>query len=323
MDVTIVIPTKNGGDLLDNVLSAVFSQKTEYSYEVICVDSGSKDQTLEIIKKYDCRLYQIPPSEFGHGKTRNYGAFKGTGTYIVFLTQDALPASDTWLQNFMDAMKLDPDIVGGFGIHYPYEDCNIFEKRDLDGHFKGFGLDNTIYWLEDREKYEKEEAYRHKLAFFSDNNSCVRRDIFEKYPYDDVNFAEDQLWAIKMIEMGYKKIYCPFAPVYHSHNYPIGTYFSRYYDEYKGLYQLHKYKLVDTWYHLPRFIWNHIRGDYHYLKSITLPRKEKVRWLIYSIRKNHCRYLGGYLAGRYTDWSPKKQQRMDRLISQQYKQRHA
>ena len=65
MDVTIVIPTKNGGELLDRVLAAVFLQKTQYTYEVICVDSGSKDNTLDIIRKYDCKLYQIPPSEFG------------------------------------------------------------------------------------------------------------------------------------------------------------------------------------------------------------------------------------------------------------------
>ena len=43
MDVSIVIPTKNGGHLFEKVLDAVFKQKTEYEYEVICVDSGSKD----------------------------------------------------------------------------------------------------------------------------------------------------------------------------------------------------------------------------------------------------------------------------------------
>lgn len=86
MDVSIVIPTKNAGDLLERVLKAVFEQKTTYTYEVICVDSGSKDNTLDIIKKYPCRLFQIPASEFGHGKTRNYGAAQGTGTYIVFIT---------------------------------------------------------------------------------------------------------------------------------------------------------------------------------------------------------------------------------------------
>ena len=74
MDVSIVIPTKNGGHLFEKVLDAVFKQKTEYEYEVICVDSGSKDGTLDVIRKYPCRLFQIEPSEFGHGKTRNYGA---------------------------------------------------------------------------------------------------------------------------------------------------------------------------------------------------------------------------------------------------------
>lgn len=59
--------------------------------------------------------------------------------------------------------------------------------------------------MEDKERYEREEGYRHVLAFFSDNNSCVRRDVFEQHPYDDVNFAEDQIWARKMIELGYKK----------------------------------------------------------------------------------------------------------------------
>ena len=154
MDVTIVIPTKNAGSILDECLKNVFKQKTKYEYEVICVDSGSIDGTLDIIKKYPVKLYQIPAEEFGHGKTRNYGASKGTGEYIVFLTQDAVPASDTWLENFIDAMKLDEDIVGGFGIHYPYPDCNIIDKYDLKNFFHGFGEDNTIYYIDDKERYE-------------------------------------------------------------------------------------------------------------------------------------------------------------------------
>lgn len=47
MDVSIVIPTKNAGPLFEKVLDMIFSQKTIYEYEVICVDSGSKDQTLD------------------------------------------------------------------------------------------------------------------------------------------------------------------------------------------------------------------------------------------------------------------------------------
>ena len=52
MDATIVIPAKNGGELFDKVLAKVFEQETKYEYEVICVDSGSTDNTVDIIKKY-------------------------------------------------------------------------------------------------------------------------------------------------------------------------------------------------------------------------------------------------------------------------------
>lgn len=325
MDISVVIPTKNGGDLLDKVLEMVFKQKTHYEYEVICVDSGSSDNTIDIIKKYPCKLYEIPPSEFGHGKTRNFGASKGTGEYIVFITQDAMPATDTWLENFINGMKSDPEIVGGFGIHYTYPDCNVIDKRDLYYHFKNFGDDNTIYQLTDEniERYKNEEGYRHLLSFFSDNNSCVRRDIFEKYPYDDVDFAEDQIWAKKMIEMGYKKLYCPYAPVYHSHNFKLSTYFMRYYDEYKGLYQLQNFIISTSWAKLPLQICKHIVADTKYIRHLNLSKKEKIYWMGYSIRRNISRYYGGYLGGKYSSYSPRIQNWLDKRFSQQYRQRKA
>ena len=59
VDVTIVIPTKNAGRLFEKVLKKVFAQETTYEYEVICVDSGSSDNTIEIIKKFPCKLYEL------------------------------------------------------------------------------------------------------------------------------------------------------------------------------------------------------------------------------------------------------------------------
>lgn len=321
MDVTIVIPTKNAGSILDQVLEMVFQQKTSYEYEVICVDSGSSDNTLEIIKKYPTKLLEIAPEEFGHGKTRNFGASKGSGKFIVFITQDAVPATDTWLENFINAMKLDDEIAGGFGIHYPYPDCNLIDKRDLEAHFKSFGDENTIYQLEDRERYEREEGYRHLLAFFSDNNSCLRRSIWEKYPYEDVDFSEDQIWARKIIELGYKKVYCPFAPVYHSHNYGLRSYFGRYYDEHKGLYNIHQYINLKHWYLIPPAIYRHVKSDLAYFKQCGLSPKEERAAVRYSICRNYSRYFAGYLGGHYAGYPKWLQTFLDKHISQQYKQR--
>ena len=325
MDVSIVIPTKNGGKLFDKVLERIFMQETEYEYEVICVDSGSKDNTVETINKYPCKLYEIASTEFGHGKTRNFGASKGTGDYIVFVTQDAMPASRKWLQNFIDAMKSDPEIVGGFGIHYPYPDCKVIDQRDLYYHFKNFGEDNTIFQLtdENRERYETEEGYRHLLSFFSDNNSCIRRDVFEKYPYEDVSFAEDQIWARKMIELGYKKLYCPYAPVYHSHNFKLSSYFMRYFDEYKGLFYLQNFLISTSWLKLPLQVTKHVLADARYIHGLEMSKKDKIYWGWYSVCRNFSRYYAGYLGGKYDSYSPGVQRWLDRRISQQYKQRKA
>lgn len=322
MDVSIVIPTKNAGELLERTLNAIENQKTQYTYEVICVDSGSKDQTLDIIKRHNCKLYEIPASEFGHGRTRNYGASKGTGEYIIFITQDAVPATETWLENFIHAMKIDPKIVGGFGIHYPYEDCNLLDKRDLTIHFQGFGQDNTIYYLEDKERYEREEGYRHLLAYFSDNNSCLKRSVWEEYPYDDVDFAEDQIWARKMIEKGFKKVYCPFAPVYHSHNYKLSSYAGRYFDEYRSLYKLHHFLIVKKWYYIAPYAYKHIMSDAKYIMKLSdMGFITKIKWLNYSFWRNHARYYFGYWGGRYVSYPKWIKKILDNVVSQQKKQR--
>ncbi len=323
MDATIVIPVKNGGKLLSKVLDRVFTQKTEYEYEVVCVDSGSTDDSINIMKKYPCKLFEIKPEEFGHGKTRNYGASKGVGEYILFLTQDALPADDCWLQNFIDGMKSDKEIVGGFGKHIPYPDCNEIDKRDLKLHFEGFGAQNTVYKLStasDIERYRDDEGFRHFMAFYSDNNSCMRRDIWEKYPYDDVDFAEDQIWARKMIEHGYKKLYCANAVVYHSHNYPLETYYNRYYDEYKSLYNLHGYVMFKNKNEVKPQIEAMNTRDFAYIDDVANGIKDKEFWKKYAAKRNEYRCNAAYVAGLYHKMPESVQTYLDRHKSQQYKQ---
>lgn len=84
MDVTIVIPTKNAGRLFEKVLKKVFAQETTYEYEVICVDSGSSDNTIEIIKKFPCKLYEIPGFGIWSWEDQKLWGFQGNRRIYCF-----------------------------------------------------------------------------------------------------------------------------------------------------------------------------------------------------------------------------------------------
>jgi rhamnosyltransferase len=324
LDVSIVIPTKNAGPDFKNVLDAIFAQETGYKFEVICVDSGSKDGTTELIRSYPCALYEIDPSDFGHGKTRNYGASLGTGDYIIFVTHDALPVNNTWLQNLVDALKTDDSVVGGFGAHYPYPDCNVLDARDISAHFARFGSETKVMYIDNKERYQNDKDYYHLMSFFSDNNSCIRRDIWQRYPYPEVKFAEDQIWMRAMLEKGYKKVYCPEAPVYHSHNFSLREYFSRYYDEHQAVYGLFgQYLIVDRWYKVPFAAARSIAGSFLYVLSLDLSLGARIKAMHYCIWRQIYRYVGGYLGGKSNLYSPEKRERYDRRFSQQYRQKNS
>lgn len=320
MDISIIIPIKNGGDKLDEVLKKIFNQKTNYKYEVILIDSGSTDNTLSIVEQYKIRLYHIPKEDFGHGKTRAYGASLSTAKFIVFLTQDAEPVNEFWLEHLVNACSLRDDVVASFGAHLPYEDCNPFDKRDIIGHFKNFGNKIDFHFMEDEERYKTDEGYKHFICFFSDNNSCIRKEVFDKYPYEDVDFAEDQIWARSVIEMKMKIAYTPYSVVYHSHNYDLKTYFKRYFDEYKGIYEVYQYKILKSWVYIVPAIIKHYISDRRYIKHYV---KENTNyWNKYAFQRNTYRYVGGYLGSNYHRYPQKLKSFLDRNLSQQYMQRN-
>ena len=97
-----------------------------------------------------------------------------------------------------------PRIAGVFGRHCAYPEASPYTKRDLDGHFGNFA-GQPVVWLDDKARYDRDEPYRQRLHFFSDNNALVRRSVWEQIPYPDVDFAEDQIWAQQIIEAGWKR----------------------------------------------------------------------------------------------------------------------
>ncbi|WP_265633290.1 glycosyltransferase family 2 protein [Cupriavidus cauae] len=242
---SVIIPTKNPGPVFKSVLDAVRMQDVGFDYEILVIDSGSRDGTVEYLRRLSdarLRLLEILPSEFGHGRTRNLGVARTTGEYAVLLTHDARPASNKWLANLVAVADSDPHIAGVFGRHVAYPNASPFTAAELTMHFAGFEAANVVQ-IDDRERYDRDEGYRQYLHFFSDNNALIRRSVWESIPYPDVDFAEDQMWAQKIIEAGYKKGYAKDAVVEHSHDYAWFERLQRSFDESYAFRRLFGYKL--------------------------------------------------------------------------------
>lgn len=228
---SVLIPVKNGGPLLGEVLDAVLAQQAPWPFEVLIVDSGSTDGSPDLAKSRGIDVMVIPPQEFGHGRTRNALAERSQGEFLVFLTQDAKPATNEWLRHLVEGCDVDSAVAGAFGPHRAYPNSRHVTHRELDTHFAGFGDDLTLIRLDDAERFNVDEGYRQFLHFFSSNNSCIRRVVWEKMPLPDVAFAEDQTWALQAIEAGYSKAFVPKAMVYHSHDFGVWETFQRNFDE--------------------------------------------------------------------------------------------
>lgn len=227
---SVIIPTLNGGALFEQLLGRLTRQKVDFSFEVVVVDSGSEDQTLESAKAFPCaRVIEIDKHDFQHGRTRNLAASHAQGEYLLFLTQDATPADEFWLYNFVSAMEMNPDAAGGFGRHYPHHWASPFTVKEINDHFDRFSayplrLNKHI----DIVRWNSGDLqYRQALHYYSDNNSCMRRGAWAEMPYPEVDFGEDQLWASQAIRKGWSTLYCPHAAVYHSHDYEFHSAYER------------------------------------------------------------------------------------------------
>ena len=311
---SVVLLTFNGERYLRGVLDSVFSQTTSFQYEVILIDSGSTDGTLDIARSFPVKMHEIPNSEFNHGETRNLGARLARGQFVAYLTQDATPASESWLQSLVNAFEIGPKVAAVYGLHTPRPDCDPVTKRDMEEFFSMMGPKDqaTTWYIEDgqasREKYQKNEGI---LGFYSDVNSCLRKRIWEKIPYRALDYAEDQAFGRDILQSGYWKVYEPRAAVIHSHSYPLLEYFRRQFDEYRGL--RHSIEFAQTG-GLLKVLLGTFKGGW--MDSRYILRREysvfsKLKWTSYAFAMNFFRRFAGYLAAREERLPP----RLARTIS--------
>jgi len=220
--ISVVIPVLNGGADLVRCLDAIDGQVVGEEVEIVVVDSGSQDGSVEAARAHGARVHEIPASEFGHGRTRNLGAELAQGGTLVFTSQDAVAASETWLATLVRSLAEGDGVAGAYGRQLPHDDATPPERYFLDFLY---GPEARIQRLDAGAKPHFEQT------LFSNVNSAIPRAVWQEFPFaNDLIMSEDQEWSRRVLRAGYELVYEPEAAVHHSHRYSVADAFRRFFD---------------------------------------------------------------------------------------------
>lgn len=196
-EISLIIRTHNEERWIRHCLQSVFNQD-HTDFEVILVDNQSTDHTVQVAKRFPLAHVTFI-DHYLPGLALNKGIELATGRFIVCLSAHCVPLNAQWLsalrRNFAKS-----NVAGVYGRQIPVAFSDPVDKRDL---MIVFGLDRRV---------------QIKDYFFHNANSMIRRDLWEKTPFDPtLTNIEDRVWGKAMIEAGYRLIYEPKATVFHHH----------------------------------------------------------------------------------------------------------
>jgi rhamnosyltransferase len=220
--ISIVIPVKDGGSDLERCLTAIARQQLEDEVEVVVVDSGSRDASVELARAAGAVVREILPSEFSHGASRNIGAGLARGELLAFISQDAYPVDERWLERLTAPLREDEAVAGVYGRQLAHEGARPPEVYFLDFLYGPAGR---------RQSVSGAGELSMETTLFSNVNAAMRRSLWERYPFvEDIIMSEDQDWSRRVLLAGWTIIYEPAAAVRHSHDYTLRAAFGRFFD---------------------------------------------------------------------------------------------
>lgn len=305
---TVAIPTRDGGELLARTLRALAGQTVEH--ELLVCDSGSSDGSVQLAAAHGARVVQIPRSSFSHGGTRNLLMEQASGAHVAFLTQDAEPADERWLERLLGGFELGPDVGLVYGPYLPRPDAAPAVRWELERWFASLAPDGRprVDRLEENERSAGGAQRGLPVAeligargFFTDANACLARVAWERVPFREAAYAEDRVLAIDMLRGGYGKVFLPEAGVWHSHDYTTLEQLRRCFDEWRGLREVYGWREPAD----PRHLASQLRG------ALGQAREELIREgasgrraVMVAVARHHVVRLTGALLGSRAERLP-------------------
>ncbi|MCC6028771.1 MAG: glycosyltransferase [Candidatus Korarchaeum sp.] len=181
MRVSVVVPTYNEEDYIERSLRAL---RNVGAHEIVVVDGGSRDRTLEIAEKY-ADIVESSSSLDSPAKARNAGIKLSTGDLVAFIDADTV-VSKSWLNAIMKCFE-DEKVVGASGPAYPLEDDSLL-------------IPPYIFVYDILVRLTLLIGRPHFLGF----NCVYRRDFLERVSgfNEGVRVSEDALLSMEAIKYG-------------------------------------------------------------------------------------------------------------------------
>jgi len=195
---SIVIRTYNEAAHIGQLLYGISQQDFE-NYEVIVVDSGSTDSTVQIARSYGAQILNIPKNEFSFGRSLNRGCEVAKGEFIVIVSGHVYPSYRTWLSRLLEPFS-DAQVAVSFGK----------QRGDYRTKFSEHVLFGQ--WFPDAQTGTQS-------TYFCNNANCaIRRSDWLNTPYDEqLTGLEDIKFAKNFFERGRKVFYSSDATIIHVH----------------------------------------------------------------------------------------------------------
>lgn len=203
---SIVVRAYNEEKYIGRLLEGI-RQQTVKDVEVILVDSGSTDSTVQVAEGYGGKVVHIPSDEFTFGRSLNFGVREATREFVVIVSAHVYPVYPDWLESLLRPFE-DEMVALTYG-----------KQRGPD--FAKFSEQQIFHqWYPDAGNPNQE------TAFCNNANATIRKSLWEKNPYDEtLTGLEDLAWAKWAKGQGYKIAYIAEAEIVHIHNEtPRGVY---------------------------------------------------------------------------------------------------